>query len=99
MAEPAAFRVASDYRLTGHSLVGTSALRNHLAKVWTVGRQVPLLPAAIIGLFVIFALFAPLLAPYDPTQIALPQKLKPPFLLDGGSAAHLLGTDTLGRDV
>jgi peptide/nickel transport system permease protein len=50
-------------------------------------------------MFVIFAVFAPLVSPYDPTQIALVQKLKPPFFMEGGSTAHLLGTDNLGRDV
>jgi peptide/nickel transport system permease protein len=54
---------------------------------------------AIIGLFVSFAVFAPLLAPYDPTRIALPQKLMPPFFIPGGNTAHLLGTDNLGRDI
>ena len=64
-----------------------------------MARRIPILPAAVIGLFVMFALFAPLLSPYDPTQIALTQKLKPPLFVAGGSTAHLLGTDTLGRDV
>jgi peptide/nickel transport system permease protein len=39
------------------------------------------------------ALAAPWLAPYDPNLINLKEVLMPP------SAAHLLGTDTLGRDV
>jgi ABC-type dipeptide/oligopeptide/nickel transport system permease subunit len=54
---------------------------------------------AIIGLFVLFAIFAPLLAPYDPTRIALPQKLTPPVIFQGGNPAYLLGTDNLGRDI
>ena len=54
---------------------------------------------AVISLFVSFAIFAPLLAPYDPTRIALPQKLTPPFFVPGGNTAYLLGTDSLGRDV
>ncbi|MBV9133642.1 MAG: ABC transporter permease [Chloroflexi bacterium] len=29
----------------------------------------------------------------------MPQKLKPPIFVEGGSLAHLLGTDNLGRDV
>jgi peptide/nickel transport system permease protein len=58
-----------------------------------------MLPTAIITLFVVFAVFAPLLAPYDPTRIALPQKLTPPFFVSGGSPAYVLGTDALGRDV
>ena len=39
------------------------------------------------------AIFAPLLAPYDPTQIKLSAKLKPP------GAEHWLGTDHFGRDL
>jgi peptide/nickel transport system permease protein len=48
--------------------------------------------ALVLGMFVV-ALFAPWLAPYDPNHIDLKQVLMPP------SPAHLLGTDTLGRDV
>ena len=46
----------------------------------------------VLGLFAV-AVLAPWLAPYDPTLINLKEVLMPP------SAAHLLGTDTLGRDV
>jgi peptide/nickel transport system permease protein len=46
----------------------------------------------VAGMFVV-ALAAPLLAPYDPGQINLKEILMPP------SPAHILGTDTLGRDV
>jgi peptide/nickel transport system permease protein len=48
--------------------------------------------ALVLGLFVV-SIFAPWLAPYDPNRIDLKQVLMPP------SHAHLLGTDTLGRDV
>ncbi len=48
--------------------------------------------ALVLGLFVL-ALLAPWLSPYDPDLIDLKQVLMPP------SAGHLLGTDTLGRDV
>jgi peptide/nickel transport system permease protein len=53
---------------------------------------------AIIGLLVIVAVFAPFVAPYDPTKGALSDRLTPPAWQEGGSAAHLLGTDLLGRD-
>jgi len=46
----------------------------------------------VLGLFAV-ALLARWLAPYDPDFIDLKQVLMPPSL------AHLLGTDTLGRDV
>lgn len=53
---------------------------------------------AMIGGYVILfyflvAIFAPLLAPYDPYHIDLVNKLKPP------SADHWMGTDDKGRDV
>lgn len=53
-------------------------------------------------LFVLIALvavFAPLLAPHDPFQQAIVQRLRPPAWLERGSAEHLLGTDQLGRDI
>jgi peptide/nickel transport system permease protein len=48
---------------------------------------------AVIALLVMAAVFAPLLAPYDPYRVELAQRLQPP------SAAYLLGTDELGRDI
>jgi peptide/nickel transport system permease protein len=55
-------------------------------------------PLATIGvvlvlIFVIFALFAPWIAPQDPAHIDLPTRLSRP------SSAHWCGTDELGRDV
>ena len=47
---------------------------------------------AIVGGFVLLALAADLLAPYDPSTGDLATRLQNP------SAAHLLGTDALGRD-
>lgn len=47
----------------------------------------------IVGLFVLAALLAPVLAPYPPNKQTLSLRLKPP------TADHMLGTDQLGRDV
>jgi peptide/nickel transport system permease protein len=49
--------------------------------------------AAIVLLMAFGAVFAPWLAPYDPTYIDLDNMLSPPSL------AHPMGTDQLGRDV
>ncbi len=46
-----------------------------------------------VGFLVLVAVFAPLIAPYDPTAIDILARLQ------GPSLAHLLGTDQLGRDV
>lgn len=47
----------------------------------------------IIVMLLLVALVAPWLAPYDPIQTNVPQRLAAP------SAAHLFGTDALGRDI
>ncbi|MEX2535091.1 MAG: ABC transporter permease [Trueperaceae bacterium] len=53
----------------------------------------------IILIAVLTALFAPWLAPHDPRLVDITLRLKPPFWLDGGTGAHPLGTDQLGRDL
>jgi peptide/nickel transport system permease protein len=70
-----------------------------VAHVVKTAREWPVIPMFIITVFVAFAIFAPLIAPYDPVKISLTQRLKPPVFLHGGSWAHILGTDTLGRDI
>lgn len=53
----------------------------------------------ILLLIVLAALLAPLIAPHDPAAQSLGARFVPPFWAEGGSTAHLLGTDNLGRDV
>jgi peptide/nickel transport system permease protein len=60
----------------------------------------PFLPLLILVPFPLAAIFAPFVAPYDPTEpIAGAKMFEPPFWMDGGSTAALLGTDFQGRDV
>jgi peptide/nickel transport system permease protein len=61
----------------------------------TLGRRNVLagIGMALVALFVIFAIFAPFIAPQDPGNIDLPSRLQPP------SPAHWFGTDELGRDI
>lgn len=47
----------------------------------------------LLTVFGLAAIFAPLLAPYDPLQLNLDARLLPP------GAHHWLGTDELGRDI
>jgi dipeptide transport system permease protein len=59
---------------------------------------------AVIGLwlfagFLFVALFAPLIAPYDPSEQFRENLLQPPFWQDGGQLAFPLGTDVVGRDL
>lgn len=60
--------------------------------------------AAIIGLamltfFLFFAVFAPLIAPYDPLEQNVDALLVPPSWYFNGTISHLFGTDSLGRDL
>jgi len=54
---------------------------------------------AVLLATVASALFAPWVAPHDPTVQDLLGKLQPPAWVDGGSLEHPLGTDGLGRDI
>jgi peptide/nickel transport system permease protein len=60
-----------------------------------VARHNPLAAAGVVLVivFILCAIFAPWLAPYDPAHINLPTRLEAP------SAAHWCGTDELGRDI
>src|SRR4051794_14643207 len=56
------------------------------------GRRLPWVPVVILTLIGVSAVFAPVLAPYDPLDASLVNALRAP------GAGHLLGTDSLGRD-
>ncbi|WIX31794.1 ABC transporter permease [Salinicola sp. JS01] len=51
-----------------------------------------------VGLAVLIALFAPLLAPHDPYFQDISNRMVPPVWHDKGNWDHVLGTDKLGRD-
>ena len=56
------------------------------------GRPLPVVGLFIIVILILTAIFAPLIAPYDPYKMDILNKLQPP------TREHLLGTDSLGRD-
>lgn len=62
-------------------------------------RRLPLVPVVILLALVLVAALANVIAPYSPYATSLPDRLKPPFWMAGGSLQHPLGTDLLGRDV
>ncbi|HEV3317154.1 MAG TPA: ABC transporter permease [Candidatus Angelobacter sp.] len=70
-----------------------------LSTTWTaaatLGRRNRLAAAGMVfvAIFILFALFAPWIAPKDPALLDLPSRLQPP------SAIHWFGTDELGRDI
>jgi peptide/nickel transport system permease protein len=56
------------------------------------GRKIAVVGLVFVLIMILTAIFAPILAPYDPDAMNLTQQLKQPSL------EHLLGTDMLGRD-
>jgi peptide/nickel transport system permease protein len=62
------------------------------------GRGASVLPAAVLLLFVILAIGAPLIAPADPARQSLLARLRPPGASVAGGT-YWLGTDELGRDL
>jgi peptide/nickel transport system permease protein len=65
-------------------------------------RRLPLgvsVAAVVLAVIVLAAIFAPLIAPFDPTRQALLLRLKPPGHTTAAGAVYWLGTDDLGRDL
>lgn len=60
---------------------------------------VSLVGGIIVLIFVLAAIFAPLVTSHDPTLGSLRQRLMPPFWEDGGSLEFPMGTDAQGRDI
>jgi peptide/nickel transport system permease protein len=58
-----------------------------------------IVPVVMLTILVLVAIFAPLLAPHSPTKTSMPNRLLPPFFMEGGKPAYLLGTDLIGRDI
>lgn len=55
---------------------------------------------SLITFIVIFCVvFAPLVTTYDPLKQDITKRLTPPMWQDGGSIEHILGTDSMGRDL
>ena len=58
-----------------------------------------LIGLAVVSLMVFVAIFAPVLAPYDPIEQFRDATRLPPIWAEGGRWAYPLGTDPLGRDM
>jgi peptide/nickel transport system permease protein len=73
-----------------------SRFRRGMTRVF--GQKAFVIGAGLLALIVLLALFAPVLAPYDPYAQNLMARTVPPVWYENGSWAHPLGTDQLGRD-
>ena len=62
-------------------------------------RRAPLIPSIGIALIIICAVFAPWIAPFEPTKNDIINNFAPPAWHEDGSWRNSLGTDKLGRDI
>ena len=72
--------------------VETRSRREDFRRVFFSNR-LAMFGTALMTVFILMAVLAPLIAPYDPLQQDLAGKFAPP------SRAHLMGQDELGRDI
>jgi len=70
-----------------------------LPKVLASLKGAPYIPLLIIVVFVLCAILANLITTQDAYSVQLPNRLIPPFWIEGGTLNHPLGTDPLGRDI
>ncbi|MFE3270141.1 ABC transporter permease [Streptomyces sp. NPDC059215] len=89
VTSPPAAAPAAAAGLSPRAAALRTLLRNRLA----------LAALAVLAIMLLLAVLAPLIAPYDPNSQDLLLRLRPPAWQSGGSGAHPLGTDQLGRDM
>ena len=72
-------------------------------RLWSLAKRSRKLPWVSITILLIVLVipvaFAGQVAPYDPLEGNLTQRLKPPAWMEGGSMRYPLGTDKQGRDI
>lgn len=75
--------------------------REHLHEFWQQFRQhrLAVVGGGVVVVFTLCAILTPLIAPHDPFQGDLANRLKPPVWMDGGDWSHPLGCDQQGRDM
>jgi ABC-type dipeptide/oligopeptide/nickel transport system permease subunit len=85
----------------GTQLSQERTLKTRLAYLWALLWRDR---AGVIGLVIflsvtVAAIFAPVIAPYDPLDVDFNGSKLPPAWQERGKPEHLLGTDNLGRDM
>jgi peptide/nickel transport system permease protein len=63
-----------------------------------IGHYGFLIGSAVVLATLVVAIFAPLIAPFDPYEQELSRRLIEPVWAESGTWAHIFGTDSLGRD-
>ncbi|MFW6194989.1 MAG: ABC transporter permease [Chloroflexota bacterium] len=70
-----------------------------MGRAWHFLRRWPVVPLFIMGVLILAALFAPVIAPADPIKSSLRDNLAPPVWYPDGTNQYLLGADDIGRDL
>lgn len=63
-----------------------------------LGNRLAATAAAVLAVFILVALAAPLIVPHDPSAVDLDRRLQPPAWISG-DWSHALGCDQVGRDL
>lgn len=71
---------------------------SRLTVPWRLNGEI-LFGSAVIIVVTVMALIGPFTVPHDPNSQQLAEAYQPPAWLDGGTSEHILGTDSLGRDI
>ncbi len=86
----------------GETVAMTTPARAHeRSRVWRKLMRNPVALLGAVALVVVIgaAIFAPQVAPHDPTRQSLIRRFLPPAWASGGHSSYLLGTDQVGRDI
>jgi len=95
-ASPIEARVAATEVDLAGSRRGAPTLKKTLRRLGRM--RVGVANGVILLVIVLIALLAPVVAPHDPYEGELINRLKPPIWVAGGSWTYPLGTDQVGRD-
>jgi peptide/nickel transport system permease protein len=88
-------------RLAYQWIVRLRVLRQNLANFMgeLVHQPLALVAGIVVLAYILAAIFAPYLTPYDPTEGDLRERFLAPAWSPDGDTRHLLGTDDQGRDL
>ena len=76
-----------------------TGLSGVLGKARAIMRGAPLIPSALLVVFIVSGTLAPWISPRDPGVGTLRQSLDPPIFQKGGSSECFIGCDIQGRDI